>query len=463
MSVGHWLYVIGVIVVLITMATRRTVIVPCLIFSFLIALSFKGSVVFAVQTLFNGMKVATVELYDIFLIITVMVAMLRSLRSTGADNMMISPLKSLMVSPLVSYIVLSVATIVIALFFWPTPSVPLVGGLLAPAAIAAGLPPKTAAVAIALAGQGMALAGDVIIQGAPKLTATAAGVPVQLVLWKAGLLTTVAGVVALPLAYFGSRKEIAEFAAARAAGKEVVQDQSGKKLLEEPVTVEKPGVAAFLSKFAPVVMALALLAMIFMRILGGDATALLGGSGAVVLLVASLMTHGGQGFDEIADRLGEGFTFAFKVMGPIVPIAGFFFLGNPETSAKIMGQGAPGYLFDVGKILSQYIPAKGLLAGFGMLVIGMITGLDGSGFSGLPLTGSLAGSLAAGDAAVASTLGAIGQIGAVWSGGGTLVAWSTLVAVAGICGVPVMEVLRRNVVPVIAGLIVSTLVGVILL
>lgn len=58
-------------------------------------------------------------------------------------------------------------------------------------------------------------------------------------------------------------------------------------------------------------------------------------------------------------------------------------------------------------------------------MIGMITGLDGSGFSGLPLTGALAGALAPVSGIDPATLAAIGQMGAVWVGGGTLIAWSS--------------------------------------
>ena len=99
-----------------------------------------------------------------------------------------------------------------------------------------------------------------------------------------------------------------------------------------------------------------------------------------------------------------------------------------------------------------------VLTAFGILIIGMITGLDGSGFSGLPLTGALSGAFGA-TTAQASTLAAIGQMGAIWTGGGALVAWSSLVAVAGLCNVPVMELVRKNFFPVIIGLVVSTIVG----
>src|SRR5699024_2321847 len=153
--------------------------------------------------------------------------------------------------------------------------------------------------------------------------------------------------------------------------------------------------------------------------------------------------------------------FAFKVMGPVIPIAGFFFLGSNEFSGQILGmeEGQPAFLFELVQAAQEYIPQSALLAGVSLLIIGIITGLDGSGFSGLPLTGALAASLQ-NEGIDAGTLAAIGQLGAVWTGGGTIVAWSSLIAIAGFCGVSVMELVRKNFIPVIVGLLLSTMVAV---
>jgi hypothetical protein len=51
-------------------------------------------------------------------------------------------------------------------------------------------------------------------------------------------------------------------------------------------------------------------------------------------------------------------------------------------------------------------------------------------------------------------------MGNIWSGGGTLVAWSSLLAVAGFARVPVVELARRCFLPVVAGLVVCTVIGV---
>ncbi|HHX51495.1 MAG TPA: hypothetical protein GX711_08660 [Clostridia bacterium] len=456
MSIGHWLYLIGIIIVVLTMLLRRNVLIPCIIFTLLIGWSYSGSFTKGVQTVFNASLVAGQDLLSIFLIIGLMVALLKSLSVIGADEMMVVPLKKMMVSPLVSYIVLAVATFVISLFFWPTPAVPLVGALLVPVAIRAGLPPMLGAMALALAGQGMALGGDIVIQGAPGLTAAAAGVPVALVTSKAGWLSAITGIVALVLAYLFMRPEIARFQSEGEPDAELPVEPEGQKSWTESDRSK----GRFLIYLLAIAMIFVIVGLFVFQLRGGDASALLGGVALSITLIAALLVRGKGGLDAIADYVADGLVFAFRVMGPIIPIAGFFFLGNPEASATILGEGAPGYLFDWGNLMAETIPPTGFLAAFGLLILGIITGLDGSGFSGLPLTGTLAGALAAGDVNVAATLGSVGQIGAIWSGGGTLVAWCSLVAVAGIVGVPVLELVRKNFLPVIIGMVVSTVVAV---
>ncbi|NLC39059.1 MAG: hypothetical protein GX779_07290 [Clostridia bacterium] len=457
MSLGHWLYLIGIIVVIVTMLLRRNVVIPSIFFTILVGWSFSGSFTKGIQAVFNASLVAGQDLLNIFLIIGIMVALLKSLTAIGADEMMVIPLKKMMVSPLVSYIVLSVATFLISIFFWPTPAVPLVGAILVPVAIRAGLPPMLGAMAIALAGQGMALGGDIVIQAAPGLTAAGAGIPVELVTPKVGLLSGITGIVALVLAYLFMRPEIASFQAEGGADSVLpVESEEEKKSWTDSDRAK----GRFLIILLGIALVYVIVGLVIFKLAGGDATALLGGVALTVTLIAALLVRSVEGLDVIADYVAEGLVFAFRVMGPIIPIAGFFFLGNPEASASILGEGAPGYLFDWCELMAQAIPPTGFLAAFGILILGIITGLDGSGFSGLPLTGTLAGALAAGDANVAATLGSIGQIGAIWSGGGTLVAWCSLVAVAGIVGVPVLELVRKNFLPVVIGMLVSVVVAV---
>lgn len=455
MTGGHWLYMLGIIIVIVTMMLRRNVLIPCIIFTFLIGWNYSGSFSKGIQTIFNASVVAGAELLGVFMIIGLMVALLKSLSVIGADEMMVVPLKKLMVGPFVSYLVMAGSTLAVSLFFWPTPAFSLVGALLAPVAIKTGLSPMLAAMAVALAGQGLALGGDVIIQGAPALTAAAAGVPTEMITFKGGVLSLIAGIVALTVAYLRGRDEIACLIPAQGA---TGMDPAGGVKNWSPNERTKGRILLLLLGIS---MAYVIYALFRYDLKGGDASAMLGGVALLITVIASIFVRGRHGLDVIADYLADGLVFAFQVMGPIIPIAAFFFLGNPEASVEILGEGAPSYLFDLGQMVAQVIPPAGFLAAFGLLMVGLLTGLDGSGFSGLPLVGTLAGAVGGGDLNVASTLGAIGQIGAIWSGGGTLVAWCSLVAVASIIGVPVLELVRRNFVPVMSGLVVAVVVAVI--
>src|SRR5699024_4717343 len=197
---------------------------------------------------------------------------------------------------------------------------------------------------------------------------------------------------------------------------------------------------------------------------GGDGAAFVGGVAVILLLLSTAAYGKKKSLGYITNHITDGVVFAFKAMGPVIPIAGFFFLGSDEFAGHILGlaEKAPSLLFDLVQATQQYLPDSPLLLAFSLLVIGMITGLDGSGFSGLPLTGALAGGLAT-EGIAPETLAAIGQMGSIWTGGGTLVAWSSLIAIAGFCGVSAIDLVRKNFLPVCAGLFLSTALAVLLL
>ena len=125
MTLAHWVYALGTIVVVVTMILRRNVLIPCIVSTLLIGFLYHGSLASAAQTLFNACMAALGEVGSVFVIIGLMYAMLQSLRVTGADELLIVPLKKFLVTPLISYIVISVTTFVVSVFFWPTPAVPL--------------------------------------------------------------------------------------------------------------------------------------------------------------------------------------------------------------------------------------------------------------------------------------------------------------------------------------------------
>ncbi|WP_059104818.1 hypothetical protein [Shouchella shacheensis] len=455
---SHWLYLIGVLLIIATMLVRKNVVVPAIVMTFVIGVAFTGSLATGVQTIFSASLVAAGELFSIFLIIAIMTALLQGLEVIGANQQMIKPFGKVMTNGHTSYLVIIVVTYVISLFFWPTPAVPLVGALLLPVAIRAGLPPIAGAVAIALAGQGMALSSDYMIQIAPTLSATAAGVTAGEVADRALVLSLIAGVVAVTVAYFMLRGKIK-----KRDERHLRTWMQGHKIEKTATITWKSRLFAFI---VPVSFAVVIGYMLYMTFFtettleGGSGAALVGGVALLLLILASSFYRPKQVFENVSDCIIDGFLFAFKAMGPVIPIAGFFFLGSDDFSGSILQTDeAPGFLFGLVEAGQHLIPEHAAWTAFGILGIGMITGLDGSGFSGLPLTGALSGALGPVAGVDPATLAAIGQMGAIWVGGGTLIAWSSLVAVAGVARVDVQDIVRACFIPVVSGLVLSTMIA----
>ena len=500
---AHWIYLVGVAAIIITMLLRANVVVPSVIATFLVVLAWSGNFVTALGSIFDASFVAAKELFNIFLVIALVTALLNSLKELRSDVRMVEPFRSVMKNGHVAFFVLALVTYAVSLFFWPTPAVPLVSAVLLPAAIAAGLPPLAGAVAIAIAGQGMALSSDYVVGVAPGISAKASGALVTVIADRALVLSLVTGTVALLLAYLSLRKRFVPADDTLLAHWQAQVGNGFSATLADAGTMHKPEIArgtshdqpALLtesdverelqeverrrvkwSKLFAVLTPLGFLLVIALMVLpllvagvpaikGGQAASMVGGMAALLMIFATLSAHGPRRMLDIsAAHVTDGFVFAFKAMGSVLPIAGFFFLGASGTAASILGaapEHTPSLLFDLVNAAQDWIPQSKYLVAFGVLIVGMITGVDGSGFAGLPLTGTLSGALAPVSGVDAATLAAVGQMGSVWTGGGTLIPWSSLIAIAGFARVPVLEAVRAMLVPVLTGLAASTLFAVI--
>ena len=221
----------------------------------------------------------------------------------------------------------------------------------------------------------------------------------------------------------------------------------------------------FFALLIPVLFALDVIVMSMLKLQGGDATALIGGTSVFILLLITMASHKNKGLEQATSYFIEGFQFGFKVFGAVIPIAAFFYLGDAGFT-KIIGELLPknshGIVNDLGVALASIVPLSKEVGAITLTVVGAITGLDGSGFSGISLVGSVANIFSTAIGAGAATLTALGQIAAIWVGGGTLVPWA-LIPAAAICGVDPFELARRNLAPVTIGLIITTIVAMFLI
>src|SRR5699024_12611588 len=126
-----------------------------------------------------------------------------------------------------------------------------------------------------------------------------------------------------------------------------------------------------------------------------------------------------KGFEIIIYHLREGLYFAIKIFAPVIPIDGFFLLGNPENAGAILGEGTPGFLFDWVQLIATSLGDSPIITSFGIALVGILGGLDGSGFSGLPLTGALSAAVGTAPGLNVAILASLGQVAGIFVGGGT--------------------------------------------
>ncbi|WP_110114372.1 hypothetical protein [Bacillus sp. CGMCC 1.16541] len=455
----HWIYVSFIFIIIGFMVMRRDTSLICIAGIFLLAITATSSLTGSISGVFNSFIYAISELLPTILIISIIVAMSRAIAVAGVNDLMVAPFTRFIRSPSLAYWIIGILMMVISWFFWPSPAVALLGAVLLPVAIRAGLPALGVAMAMNLFGHGIALSGDFIIQAAPKLTADAAGLPVSDVIQASIPLVFTMGIVTTVVAFYFLKRDIRNGTLPQTTSPIIPTNEE-----KESVTLSLKA-KQWIAVIIPVLFALNVFAMFQFNLQGGDATALIGGTAVFILIIVALVAHKGAGLEKTTSYLIEGFQFGFKVFGPVIPIAAFFYLGDSGFTT-IIGEHLPktshGIVNDLGVALASIVPLNAQIGAVTLTTVGAITGLDGSGFSGISLVGSIAQLFATAIGAGAATLTALGQVAAIWVGGGTLVPWA-LIPAAAICGVSPFELARRNLKPVVIGLVVTTIVAMFLI
>ena len=315
--------------------------------------------------------------------------------------------------------------------------------------------------AMNLFGHGIALSSDFVIQGAPKLTAEAAGLPVGDVIGASVPLVAVMGIVTTLTAFIFLKRDIKSGELKVDTNAHIIiedDEEEFKKVLSERTKKN-------LSIIIPLLYLLDVIIMFRLKLTGGDATALIGGTSVFILILTSILFHKNDALEEITRYLVKGFKFGFEVFGPVIPIAAFFYLGDSgflTVIGEFLPEGSQGIVNDLGITLANAVPLNNMVGAITLTSVGSITGLDGSGFSGISLAGSVAKLFGVALGYGTATLTALGQVAAIWVGGGTIIPWA-VIPVAAICRVDPFELTRRNFKPVIIGLVVTTIVAMFLM
>ncbi len=459
----HWVYLLFIVIIIGVMVMRRDTSFVCIVGIVVLGLIGTGSLVKSISGVFNSFIYAITELLGTILIISIIVAMSKILAKTGVNEMMISPFTKLIRNPSLAYWVIGILMMVISWFFWPSPAVALLGAVLLPVAVKVGLPPIAVAMAMNLFGHGIALSSDFVIQGAPKLTAGGAGIEAGEVVAASVPLVIVMGVVTTVTAFILMKRDMKR-GSLKVEASDIGQAETAKALAYENAMLSRTSVK-ILAFIIPLLFIADVVVMYTANLQGGDATALIGGTAVFILVVMTLMAFKDKGLEEMTSYLIEGFQFGFKIFGPVIPIAAFFYLGDSgfiKIFGEVLPKGSQGIVNDLGIALANSVPLNPVIGGVTMTAVGTITGLDGSGFSGISLAGSVARLFSIGIGSGIATMTALGQIAAIWVGGGTLIPWA-LIPAAAICGVSPFELARRNLIPVVVGLAVTTIVAIFLI
>lgn len=434
----HYAYLIGVIVILAVMVLKKDTPAVCIAFLFILGLIGLKSVTGGIITVFSAVLYAGREFMEVLATIALVTSLSKCLKDLGSDYLMMVPMAGIMKTPSLTWWILGLTMFLFSLFLWPSPSVALVGAIMLPFAVKAGLNPLAAAMAMNLFGHGFALSYDVVIQGAPAISAGAAGLDASSILRQAWPLFWAMGVVTVLSAYVLNRGQL---------------DARGPRLSiqAEPSGPRGPRkTALFLAVITPLAFAGDIILMLLYGLKGGDATSMVSGTALLLTCLGALLGFGKQSLEKVTGYVTEGFLFAIRIFAPVIIIGAFFFLGG-EGITSIMGEGVTrGIMNDWALWLAQNAPLTQYMAAFIQMVVGGLTGLDGSGFSGLPLTGALARTLGTATESSVPVMAALGQITAIFVGGGTIVPWG-LIPVAAICNVSPLELARRNLIPVCIG------------
>ena len=438
------------------LATRRDALLPTSIGLLVVGSLLKGSLVGGIMVAFNSIMAATSDLLNIIIVIALVVMMTKTMEDMGSDRLMVAPLRGLLSRPSVSYWVIGFAMLILSWFFWPTPAVALLGALVLPLAIVGGLPPMIAGMSLSIFGKGIGLSSDFIIQGTPSVTAKMTKIPVADIISANIPIWATVSIVAATSAFFIARKAIKG-----SKGKDAEIHASSldmeKRAAAANAIIEASPIGKVMAWLIPLCLVLDVYVMFDQKLKGGAATALVGGSVLGLTMISACFQYKNDPFAKVMDHARHGWMFAVKVFGPVVIIAGFFWLGGDSLKDILKDKTAEGLMFHWGYFLAAHLPINTFMVSLMVTIAGILAAFDGSGYAAIPLGASIAMALGKPIGANVAILASQAQMAAIWTGA-TLVPWGFLAVTASFAGVDPADLARRNLWPTLLGLAAGVVV-----
>ena len=119
----HYVYLLGVIVILAAMIFRLDTPPVCILFLFLLGLLGLGTITGGIQAVFLSILYAAKEFMEIIATIALVTALSKCLSELGSSRILMAPMTRIMKNPSITWWILGISMFIFSLFLWPSPSV----------------------------------------------------------------------------------------------------------------------------------------------------------------------------------------------------------------------------------------------------------------------------------------------------------------------------------------------------
>lgn len=462
-SPGMLVYFAFILLIIIAISFKKKPVIIAAIGLLAVGVLDTGSFFGGIQAAFRGFLLTAADLLPIILLIGLVVAMTGMLKETKTETILIKPILKIKNAAYL-YWLAGVMLLTFSLFLWPTPAVSLLGALILPLIHRSRISPLGLAVGLCIFGEGIALAGDYVIQGAPSLSARSAGVALEQVLRQSLPLVCGSGIIASLIGFrmmmVQQKKNIPAYVVAD--NRERLDGQKGEEQQKEFDVLSPIKQNHQIQKRKRMILALAAVAfyllaviwLIYGRLRGDSAVAVIGGVTLLVLILGTILTDYKTSFNTFGRHIQTGMKFSMEVFAPIVVISGFFLLGTHSGYENVLLHQGAGYLEQLAYKLSGIVVLNKYSCALLVMLTAVLGAMSGSGFAALPLAGGIAAALGQAAGISAVPLVVLGQVTAIWTDA-AVIPWGFPAIVSAVTQTEAAQIVRLNVLPWLAALCFS--------
>ena len=445
----HWVFVTLLIILLIMIILKKDSSFYYLLAILILGLFSTYSIPESIICIFNSILYVFKDLANIILAVACVISVGNLLDKSGILDLYLKPITKIIKNKYIGFWIIGIVSLILGLFFYPSPAVILVAMIFLPAAKKIDMPILWVAVALNLFAHGFAFSGDYILQTTPSLVANSANISTSTLisqsvpLWLTmGLTTTITAFILLCVKNNKKDEKNTNHISSNKEIKKYYNITKNKKLVFAVIT--------FMLLLVDIIL------MFLLKLDSASTNALICGTSIVIIAIISMF--GVKSSQIIEDTLTEGMKYSITLFAKILPMAAFFYLGD-QAFIEILGQGilptnSQGIINDLALTLSNTFNINKIGSIIMTGGIGAITGLDGSGLSGISLVGTTARLLTIPFAHGIARIAYFGQMLAIYVGGGCLIPVAAI-PVALACDIDVRELVKFNFIPILIGAIVT--------